>query len=101
LIGSVIARRPLVPVIARELDVIPHRVAHSASLRRSLELLTVAWGLAAFAKAGVRIWLLTTLPLESFLIAVTVAVAAINIAMLALSVWLPFRMVRQPVDESA
>ena len=101
LVGSVLARRPLVPMIARELDVIPGSVAHSAGLRRSLEILTLAWGLAAFCKAGVRIWLLVTLDIETFLIAVTLAVAAINVVMMGLSVWLPFRMVRRPLDEPA
>jgi intracellular septation protein A len=95
LIGSVIARRPLVPFIARELGVVPSTLSGSLSLSRSLELLTLAWGIAAFAKAGIRIWLLATLPLEAFLIAITVAMAAINVLMLAVSVWLPFRMVRQ------
>jgi len=101
LIGSVLARRPLVPMIARELDVIPGSVAQSAGLRRSLEILTLAWGLAAFFKAGIRIWLLVTLDIETFLIAVTVAIAAINVVMMGLSVWLPFRMARRPLDEPA
>jgi len=101
LIGSVLARRPLVPMIARELDVIPGSVAQSAGLRRSLEILTLAWGLAAFFKAGIRIWLLLTLDIETFLIAVTVAIAAINVVMMGLSVWLPFRMARRPLDEPA
>ncbi len=94
LIGSVIARRPLVPLIARELGVVPRSLAESVGLRRALAILTVAWGVAAFAKAGIRIWLLMILPLEAFLIAITITIAAINLSMLALSVWLPFRMVR-------
>lgn len=94
LIGSVITRRPLVPLIARELGVVPRSLSESVGLQRSLAILTLGWGLVAFAKAGIRIWLLMILPLEVFLIAVTVAIAALNLAMLGFSVWLPFRMVR-------
>jgi intracellular septation protein A len=95
LIGSALTRRPLVPLIARELGVIPTRFSESVGLRRSLELLTLGWGVAAFCKAGLRIYLLTLLPLEEFLIAVTVGMAAINVVMLGLSVWLPLMMVRR------
>ena len=95
LIGSVVLKRPLVPLIARELGVVPSRFAMSIGLRRSLEMLTLAWGIAAFCKAGLRLWLLTFLPLEAFLIAVTLGLTGINIVMLAVSVWLPLLMVRR------
>ncbi len=95
LIGSVVLKRPLVPLIARELGVVPSRFAASIGLRRSLEMLTLAWGIAAFCKAGLRLWLLTFLPLEAFLIAVTLGLTGINIVMLAISVWLPLLMVRR------
>ena len=95
LIGSVLLRRPLVPLIARELGVVPSRFAASIGLRRSLELLTLAWGVAAFCKAGLRLYLLTLLPLEAFLIAVTLGMTSINIVMLGISVWLPLLMVRR------
>jgi intracellular septation protein A len=101
LIGSVIARRPLVPLIARELGVVPRSLTESAGLHRALGILTFAWGIAALAKAAIRIWLLVTLPLEAFLIAITVAIAVINLAMLAISVWLPFRVLRQPPGNTA
>ena len=52
LIGSVLLRRPLVPLIARELGVVPSRFAASIGLQRSLELLTLAWGIAAFCQGG-------------------------------------------------
>src|SRR5436190_20575040 len=96
LIGSVIARRPLMPLIARELDMVPQRFWQSEDLQRSLVILTVAWGLVSFAKAAFRLWLLATLPLEAFLITVTLTFTSVNVIMLAVSIWLPFRMVRQP-----
>jgi intracellular septation protein A len=95
LIGSVLLRRPLVPLIARELGVVPSRFAASVGLQRSLDVLTLAWGIAAFCKAGLRLWLLTLLPLEAFLIAVTLGITGINLVMLTISVWLPFTMVRR------
>jgi len=95
LIGSAILKRPLVPLIARELGVVPTRFTESAGLRRSLELLTLGWGLAAFCKAAVRLYLLFTLPLEEFLIAVTIGVHLINLVMVGISVWLPLMMVRR------
>jgi intracellular septation protein A len=101
LIGSVLLKRPLVPLIARELGVVPSRFSASIGLRRSLELLTLAWGVAAFFKAGLRLWLLTFLPLEAFLITVTLGLTGINIVMLAVSVWLPLLMVRREPRTSA
>jgi|SRR5688500_6076568 intracellular septation protein A len=95
LIGSVLLRRPLVPLIARELGVVPTRFVASVGLKRSLELLTLAWGVAAFCKAGLRLWLLTLLPLEAFLVAVSLGIMGINVVMLGLSVWLPLLMVRR------
>jgi intracellular septation protein A len=95
LVGSVVLRRPLVPLIARELGMVPERFAKSVGMQRSLTLLTLAWGVAAFAKAGLRLWLLTLLPLEAFLIAVALGITSINVVMIGLSVWLPLVMVRR------
>jgi intracellular septation protein A len=95
LIGSALLRRPLVPLIARELGVVPLRFSGSMGLRRALEILTLGWGIASFVKAGLRLYLLTLLPLEEFLIAVTLGMMTINVMMLGLSVWLPLMMVRR------
>jgi intracellular septation protein A len=95
LIGSALLKRPLVPIIARELGVVPIRFSDSTGLRRSLELLTLAWGIAAFFKAGLRVYLLMLLPLEAFLIAITLGTSIVNMVMLGLSVWLPLTMVRR------
>jgi hypothetical protein len=95
LIGSVFARRPLVRVIARELGLIPTAYAGSATVGRALQHVTLMWGLGAFTKAGVRLWLLALLPIEAFLVAVTLFHLALNGAMLALSFWWPMRAVSQ------
>jgi intracellular septation protein A len=101
LIGSVLLKRPLVPLIARELGIVPTRFASSPGLQQSLEVLTLAWGVAAFAKAGLRLWLLSWLDVEPFLIAVTVGIASINLLMLAISIWLPLQMVRREAAPGA
>jgi len=102
LVGSALMRRPLVPLIARELGVIPARFAASAGMQRSLEVLTLAWGVASFVKAGLRLWMLSWMPLEVFLIAVTLAITSVNVVMIGISVWLPLMMTRkQPHSQTA
>jgi intracellular septation protein A len=94
LVSSVAARRPLVRVIARELNLVPAGYERSATLGRALGFVTLAWGIAAFAKAGVRLWLLLLLPLEAFLLAITAFNLVLNGTMVAFSFWWPLRAVR-------
>jgi intracellular septation protein A len=94
LVGSVVARRPLVRVIARELGLIPSTYASSATVSKAFGQVTLAWGLAAFLKAGVRLWLLFALPLEAFLVVATIFHLALNSAMVAFSFWWPLRAAR-------
>lgn len=95
LVVSVALKRPLIRVIARELDLVPAACAHSAALDRALDHLTLVWALAAFVKAAVRLWLLQTLALEPFLVAVTVFNLTVNGGLLAASFWWPLRRARQ------
>ena len=44
---------------------------------------------------GLRLYLLSWMELEAFLVTVTVGVALVNVVMLGLSVWLPLMMVRR------
>ena len=94
LVGSVIIRRPLVRVIAGELNLIPEAFATSATLRSALAHVTLAWGLAAFVKAGARLWMLSVLSLEPFLVGVTVLHLVINGGLVAFSFWWPLRATR-------
>lgn len=95
LTGSVLLRRPLVRVIARELDLIPAGYADSATVGHALRHVTLAWGLAAFVKAAIRLWLLFSLPLEAFLVVHTVVNFTINGATTAFSFWWPLRATRR------
>jgi Protein of unknown function (DUF3159)/Intracellular septation protein A len=94
LVGSVLVRRPLVRVIARELGLIPSTYSSTAAISRAFGQVTLVWGLAAFLKAAVRLWLLFTLPLEAFLVVVTVFHLALNSALVAFSFWWPLRAAR-------
>jgi len=94
LVASVALKRPLIRVIARELDLMPAAYAHSAVLDRALDHLTLAWALGAFVKAAVRLWLLQTLALEPFLVTVTLFNLTVNGVLLAASFWWPLRRAR-------
>jgi hypothetical protein len=91
LLVSVVVRRPLVGLIARELGLIPAAHARSAVVDRALAQTTLAWAGGAFLKAGVRLWLLQVLPLESFLVAITLFTWAVNAALLVGSFRWPLR----------
>ena len=94
LVGSVIVRRPLVRIIAGELQLIPEEFANSPTLRNALAHVTLAWGVAAFIKAGARLWMLSVLSLEPFLVGVTVLHLIVNGALLGFSFWWPLRATR-------
>ena len=94
LIGSALVRRPLVPLIARELKLVPARYAGSPTVQRALGQVTLAWGLAALVKSAARLWLLQTLSLEAFLAAVTLFNLVVNGGTLAWSFWWTLRAAR-------
>jgi hypothetical protein len=58
---------------------------------RALAQTTLAWAGGAFLKAGVRLWLLQVLPLESFLVAITLFTWTVNAALLVGSFRWPLR----------
>jgi hypothetical protein len=95
LTSSAAIGKPLVGSIARELRLIPAAYAGSPAVARALRHVTLAWGLAALLKAGVRLWLLGLLELEAFLIAVTLFPMALNSCLLMLSFWWPLRAARR------
>ena len=94
LVGSALMRRPLISVIARELGFIPSFRTMPSSVSLALGRVTLAWGLAAFVKAIVRLWLLMVLPLELFLVTITLLSFGLNVVLVAFSFWLPLRVAR-------
>jgi len=95
LFGSVVLGRPLIQTIAVELNLVPPTHRELAPVRRALRLLTVVWGLAAWTKSVVRVWLLTFLPIEPFLVIITLFHLILNLGLLAFSIWWSLRVVRR------
>jgi intracellular septation protein A len=98
LLGSVVVRRPLILLVANELDLIPMHVRQVPAVGRSCRQLTVAWGLMSFVKAAMRLFLLSALPLEVFLIANTVVITAMNVVLLGFTTWFVARAARMDVS---
>ena len=94
LIGSLLVRRPLVDLVARELRLVPPAFERSPVVREALRQLTVVWCVASFVKAGVRLWLLGWLPLEVFLVGITGFHLVLNFSLFGLSCWWSLRAIR-------
>jgi intracellular septation protein A len=94
LLGSAASGRPLVTLVARELELLTPALSEPGVLA-ALRQVTVVWGIAAFFKAALRLALLASLPLEAFLLAITLSGWALNSGLVALSVWLPLRATRR------
>lgn len=91
LIGSVVVGRPFISMAARELELLPTSVRAQPAVTRALSVVTLVWALASFAKSGIRLALLATLPLELFLVTNTVVISSLNMALLAFTLWYPLR----------
>ena len=95
LCGSVLMRRPLIGVIAQELQLVPERFRGNPSARKAFVTLTLMWGLAAFAKVAMRIGLLSSeQTVESFLVLMTLGTNTLNVGLLLASFFLPLRWLR-------
>lgn len=93
--GSALLGRPLLALYAQRLYPIPPSVRGSAAFRRAFVIVSGAWLFGHSFRALLRLWLLTHLPLEQYLIADTVAGWPINISLIALTTWLPLREMRR------
>jgi hypothetical protein len=77
----------------------PSSLARTLAVRlpprsNALRQLTLVWCAASFAKAGVGLWLLTWLPLETFLVVVSAFQPYLNFSLLGLSCWWALRAIR-------
>jgi intracellular septation protein A len=97
LCGSVLVGRPLIGLIANELQLVPHRFRGHPKAEQAFAVLTLMWGIAAFAKVGLRVALLSTeQTVESFLILMIVGTNTLNVGLLLASFLLPLRWLRRP-----
>ena len=93
--GSALLGRPLLALYAQRLYPIPAGVRGSATFRRAFLITSVAWLCGHSLRAVVRLWLLSTLPLELYLIGDTVAGWPINVSLVAFTTWFPLRELRR------
>jgi len=101
LLGSVAVGKPFVVAAALELKLLPERIQGAAAVRRALRSLTILWGLMFFVKAAIRLALLSTLPLEQFLVANTLTITFINILLVLFTLWYPVRAARRSTTPAA
>src|SRR6266478_4296400 len=94
-LGSALIGRPLLALFAQRLYPIPPSVRGTRTFRRAFVVASAAWLCGHGLRAGVRLWLLATLPLELYLIADTVAGWPINVSLVAFTTWYPLRQLRR------
>ena len=94
-VGSALLGRPLLALYAQRLYPIPPEVSASDTFRRAFLIASAAWLVGHALRGVVRLWLLSTLPLELYLIADTVAGWPINTSLVAFTAWYPLRQLRK------
>jgi intracellular septation protein A len=92
---SALAGRPLLALYAQRLYPFAKEVRHSQAFRRAFLIVSAAWLIGHIARAGLRLVLLSSLPLEIYLIADTVAGWPINGTLVAFTAWYPLRAMRR------
>jgi len=70
-------------------------VRASSTFKRAFVVASGAWLVGHSVRGILRLWLLSTLPLELYLIADTVAGWPINITLVAFTTWYPLRSLRR------
>jgi hypothetical protein len=93
--GSAVLGRPLLALYAQRLYPIPPDVRDSSAFGRAFLIASAAWLCGHGVRAVVRLWLLSNLPLELYLIADTVAGWPINVSLVAFTAWYPLRELRR------
>jgi hypothetical protein len=93
--GSALLGRPLLALYAQRLYPIPPGVRESATFRRAFLITSAVWLCGHCLRAVVRLWLLSTLPLELYLVGDTVAGWPINVSLVAFTPWFPLRALRR------
>jgi intracellular septation protein A len=94
-LGSALLGRPLLAMYARRVYPIPPTVQETVVFRQAFVVVSAAWLVGSLARAALRLWLLTHLGLEGFLVVDTVAGWPINIGLVSFTVWYPLRALRR------
>jgi intracellular septation protein A len=93
--SSALLGHPLLAMYARRIYPVPEAVQATPVFRRAFVVVSAAWLAGSLLRAGVRLVLLATLPLELFLILDTVAGWPINVTLVSFTVWYPLRALRR------
>jgi hypothetical protein len=93
--SSALVGRPLLALYAERLYPITPEVRRSETFLRAFLVVSIAWLVGHSLRAVLRLWLLNHLPLETYLIADTVAGWPINATLVALTAWYPLRQMRR------
>jgi hypothetical protein len=93
--GSALFGRPLLAAYAQRLYPIPPNVRASRPFQRAFLVLSAAWFVVLCLRATLRLWMLSVLPIEIYLVANTVAGWPFNVGLVALTVWYPLRQLRR------
>ena len=94
LLGSVLVGRPLILLVANELELLPSSIRGIPTVRHASRELTVCWGLLAFLKAGSACSCWTFCLWSCFLIANSVVITSMNALMLLFTMWWVARAAR-------
>jgi intracellular septation protein A len=87
--------RPLLAMYARRLYPIPGEVAHSGAFRHAFLVASLAWAVVSVVRAGVRVWLVATLPLGLFLVVDSVIGWPMYLVLIWFSGWYPLSVLRR------
>ncbi len=93
--GSALLGHPILALYAERIYPIPESVRSSRTFRRAFLIVSAGWLVGHVCRALVRLWLLSHLPLEIYLIADTVAGWPINVSLVALTTWFPLRQLQR------
>jgi intracellular septation protein A len=92
---SALLGSPLLAMYARRIYPVPPDVQHTAAFRRAFIVVSALWLVGSLARASLRLFLLSNLTLEGFLLVDTIAGWPINLTLVSFTVWYPLRVLSQ------
>lgn len=76
---SLLSARPMVARLAGDFYPMDHELAARPRVRRLFRRLTILWAVLGLAKASMTLWLLQSQSLETFVLAKSISILAINV----------------------
>jgi intracellular septation protein A len=97
-VGSVVIRRPLAGVLARETYPFPPRVKESAAFRRIFARVSLAWGVYLLGRGTLRLTVLLSSGVDLFVLVSILTGIPFTLALMSWSLWYPLRAFRREPD---